>query len=103
MLFGSGAFTGGLLVGVPGEVKGLYELHKRFGRVEWAKLVELVAAMARNGTRVSRGLAFALADENATTIRSYWNFACALRSLLFSVVVVVLSSEATCLVGSRHR
>lgn len=46
--------------GVPGEVRGLYELHLREGRVPWAQLVGIAARVAERGFEVSPHLAKAL-------------------------------------------
>ncbi len=51
----------GHLVGVPGEVRGLFELHQRGGRLPWSKLVGIAADRARKGYSVSRHLASMLA------------------------------------------
>lgn len=51
----------GRYVGVPGEVAGLYELHRRFGRRPWAKLVEPAVRLARSGYAVHEHLARSLA------------------------------------------
>lgn len=51
----------GRYVGVPGEVAGLYELHRRFGRLPWAKLVEPAARLARTGYAVHEHLGRSLA------------------------------------------
>jgi len=37
---------GGLSVGIPGELRGLAEMHRRWGRLEWRKLVEPAAHLA---------------------------------------------------------
>lgn len=52
--------AGGLLVGVPGEIAGLRELHARFGRLQWSDLVMPVADMALEGFRVSALMARAM-------------------------------------------
>lgn len=44
------AVLGGLAVAVPGELKGLEEVHKLWGRVPWEKLVQPVADLARGWT-----------------------------------------------------
>lgn len=46
---------GGLAVGVPGELKGLEEAHRRWGRLPWHKLVEPSVKLAE-GTWVSQEL-----------------------------------------------
>ncbi len=47
----------GRLVGAPGELAGLYELHRRFGRKPWAALVRPAIRLAEDGYTVSRHLA----------------------------------------------
>jgi gamma-glutamyltranspeptidase/glutathione hydrolase len=49
-----------LATGVPGEVRGLYELHLRHGRVPWPELVGIAAGVAERGFAVSPHLAKAL-------------------------------------------
>ena len=45
--------TGALAVAVPGQVRGLWELHKAQGRLPWARLVEPAARLAREGFEVT--------------------------------------------------
>lgn len=40
---------GALAAGVPGEVAGLYELHKRHGKLPWKRLVQPALTLARDG------------------------------------------------------
>lgn len=47
---------GGLAIGVPGELRGLQEAHRRWGTVPWRRLVEPSAKLAA-GWRVQRELA----------------------------------------------
>jgi gamma-glutamyltranspeptidase/glutathione hydrolase len=49
------------LTGVPGEVRGLFELHKRAGKLRWADLVNKAADRAKNGFPVARHLGGMLA------------------------------------------
>ncbi|MFV8224335.1 gamma-glutamyltransferase [Christiangramia aquimixticola] len=48
---------GVLSVGVPGTVAGLYKAHQKYGKLEWAKLVEPAIKIAQSGFAVSHGLA----------------------------------------------
>jgi gamma-glutamyltranspeptidase/glutathione hydrolase len=54
---------GGLAAGVPGSPSGLHELHRRFGRLPWRRVVEPAVALARDGFRLSERTARALAAE----------------------------------------
>ena len=42
------SFPGGLTIGVPGKVKGLYYASRKFGRLPWKHLVEPVKYIAKN-------------------------------------------------------
>ena len=44
---------GPLAVGVPGEIAGLFEAHRRFGRLSWKRLVEPAAKLASEGFEVT--------------------------------------------------
>ncbi len=47
----------GKLVGIPGEVRGLYELHQRLGTRPWSELVMVAANLAQRGFIVEKHLA----------------------------------------------
>ncbi len=47
------SLKGPLSVGVPGTAYGLYEMHKRWGKLKWAKLFDPVLDLAERGERVS--------------------------------------------------
>ncbi|KAK4101064.1 gamma-glutamyltranspeptidase [Parathielavia hyrcaniae] len=47
---------GGLAVAVPGELRGLEYLHKKYGRLPWSMVVMPAARVARNGFRVTEDL-----------------------------------------------
>ncbi len=51
------SLRGGLAVGVPGEVAGLASLHRRFGRLPWAVVLEPAVRLARDGFAVGGHLA----------------------------------------------
>lgn len=44
---------GGAAIGVPGNVMGLYELHKKYGKLPWKKLLESSIRLANKGFKVS--------------------------------------------------
>jgi len=54
----------GKLVGVPGEARGLAELHRRFGKRPWAELVEPAERFAREGFAVDAHLASTLGGKD---------------------------------------
>ncbi len=49
--------------GVPGSVAGLWEMHRRFGRLPWRTLVEPAIRLARDGHVVDSARAFVIADN----------------------------------------
>ncbi len=55
----------GKLVGVPGEVAGLYELQRRYGKRSWADLVQRAERIARQGFAVEAHLASVLVGSDA--------------------------------------
>jgi gamma-glutamyltranspeptidase/glutathione hydrolase/leukotriene-C4 hydrolase len=57
--------SGGKAVAVPGDVKGLWELHQRHGKLKWKKLLQPVIDLCRNGIEVG--------DHLARMITSYEN------------------------------
>ena len=54
---------GPLAAGVPGSPAGLYELHRKLGRLPWKKVVEPARRLAAEGFRVDRHLADLIAIE----------------------------------------
>jgi gamma-glutamyltranspeptidase / glutathione hydrolase len=67
---------GGLAAGIPGTVKGMWELHRRFGTLPWSKLLQPAIDYAQNGFKVSSDLAQA-AKENSDELQGKTNFASA--------------------------
>ncbi|CAI5950578.1 unnamed protein product [Closterium sp. NIES-64] len=59
---------GGLSVGVPGEIAGLYLAWQRHGRLTWRDLVTPAADMAESGFHVAAYLANSIAASNATIL-----------------------------------
>nr|XP_033771037.1 glutathione hydrolase 7 isoform X2 [Geotrypetes seraphini]XP_033771038.1 glutathione hydrolase 7 isoform X2 [Geotrypetes seraphini] len=52
----------GLLVGIPGMLRGMHQAHQLHGRMPWAKMMALVAGVAQNGFNVTHDLAQAITD-----------------------------------------
>lgn len=61
--------VGALAVGVPGSPAGLYTLHRRFGRLPWARVVEPARRLAARGFPVSRRMAATLESASARLAR----------------------------------
>ena len=61
MYAGASSLTGALAAGVPGTVAGLWEMHRRFGRLPWRDLVEPAVALARDGVVIDSARAWAFA------------------------------------------
>ncbi len=57
------SLVGPLAAGVPGSPAGLWELHRRFGRLPWARVVAPALELARRPLEVSARMASTLADE----------------------------------------
>lgn len=60
---GKASLDGGLAVGVPGVVAGLWELHQKHGKLPWAKVVQPSIELAERGFEVS-GEWVELTDKN---------------------------------------
>jgi gamma-glutamyltranspeptidase / glutathione hydrolase len=63
------SLVGGLAVGVPGSPTGLYELHKRFGRLSFRQVVAPAVALARGGFVVDENLAAQVTAERELLAR----------------------------------
>lgn len=50
------AKTGGLAIAVPGELKGYFEAHKKYGKLPWKDIFSPIVELCRNGHKVSRYL-----------------------------------------------
>lgn len=60
----------GVLTGVPGEVAGLAEIHKRWGRLPWSEVVRGPAEAAGNGFPLSAHMARALKWNEAWVMKT---------------------------------
>jgi gamma-glutamyltranspeptidase/glutathione hydrolase len=59
------AVASGRSVGVPGTIRLLETIHKRYGKMKWEELFQPAIRLAREGVQVSPRLADALQDEKA--------------------------------------
>lgn len=58
------AVVGGRSVGTPGTVKLLWDTHRQYGQLQWARLIAPVIAKARQGFKVSPRLATLIAEDS---------------------------------------
>lgn len=57
------SLEGGLAIAVPTELKGLYVLHKKYGKLKWEEVVQPVIELAESGYRVTHYLASIFEDR----------------------------------------
>lgn len=65
MFVNDSVVTGGKSVAVPGEIKGYWELHQKYGKLAWARLFKPVIDLCRRGHVVSKYLANILTSRIA--------------------------------------
>lgn len=46
-------FAGGLATGVPGELRGYWEAHKRFGKLPWRDIVQPSVELCEKGYNIT--------------------------------------------------
>lgn len=47
-------YDGALSIGVPGEIKGYWELHQKYAKLPWKTLVEPTVQVCENGFKLSK-------------------------------------------------
>ena len=55
--------SGGLAVGIPGEVSGYYSAWKMFGRLPWSDLFQPAIRICENGFNIENSLSKAIASN----------------------------------------
>ena len=68
------SIIGGLAIGVPGQVKGLYEAHQQFGRLSWAELVQLSIELAEKGVEILPSVAKSIEEGSVYSNLMKGNF-----------------------------
>jgi gamma-glutamyltranspeptidase/glutathione hydrolase len=63
------SITGHLAAGVPGSVAGLWEVHRKFGRLPWARLVEPAIRLAERGFPVSQDFEGSIKIDSARLVQ----------------------------------
>ncbi len=63
------SIIGHLAAGVPGSVAGMYEAHKRFGKLPWHTVVEPAIRLAADGFIVTKDLAENVRDDSSRLAR----------------------------------
>lgn len=69
-MFVNRTVTGGRAIGTPGELKGYWELHQRYGKLKWSELFDPVIELCRRGHVVSPYLANILRKSKETVVAS---------------------------------
>ncbi len=60
---------GGLAVGTPGLVHGLYSIHQKFGKLKWQEVVMPASKLAENGFKIYPHLQIAIVEETKTLLK----------------------------------
>ncbi|PFH60476.1 hypothetical protein XA68_10910 [Ophiocordyceps unilateralis] len=71
----AGSMSGGLAVAVPGEVRGLEYIHRRYGSLPWETVLQGAIRVARDGFRVSSDLASKMSEKKRPYLRQDASFA----------------------------
>ena len=58
--------AGGLYVAIPGQVKGYWEAHKKYGRLPWRDLFKPTIRLCKNGLRINHHLYLQLSHSKNT-------------------------------------
>jgi gamma-glutamyltranspeptidase / glutathione hydrolase / leukotriene-C4 hydrolase len=62
--------TGALAVAVPGELKGYWEVYKRFGSLSWERLITPTIKICEEGLLVTSGLANVIQEKAEDILES---------------------------------
>lgn len=110
------SIKGGLSVAVPSEIKGLWELHKTFGKLKWKDLLKPVIELCKTGSLVSKYLenVFATSEDkikdekslreifiNPATNRTYKNGERIKRLKLAETLEVIAEKGADAMYGGE--
>lgn len=63
-------FTGGLAAAVPGEIRGFWEVHQKYGKLPWSELFEPAIDLCINGHEVTPHLARSLQSYKSRILAS---------------------------------
>lgn len=78
---GASTSIGGSAVAVPGQMKGLWELHQKYGRLEWSKLLEPSIRLAEGGMEMREDLRdVSMVGHTQSRLQRLWF--CTLHDLL---------------------
>lgn len=63
--------NGRLAIATPGEVRGYWELHKRFGSMKWKDLIQPTIDLCENGMEFTEHMRYALMDQHNPVTDTY--------------------------------
>lgn len=69
-------FPGPRSAGVPGELKGMIEAHKLYGKLEWAELVQPSIELASSGFNVTHALDLAIKKQKTKITDPDFRYSC---------------------------
>ena len=81
------SFSGGMSIGIPGEIAGYWAAHKQYGKLPWSVLFRPAIDMCNEGITVEKALAFSIL-QNKKRLWEHRPFRFILKNVRFEIEFV---------------
>ena len=88
--------VGSISVGIPGQISGLWRVHKEHGRLPWKDLFQESITLCEEGSRISKTLAFEIHEWKEFITNSSFNFGSLLTTMMSSLADVITFLTVFC-------